>query len=58
MCLYLLVMHEKQNESVFLFPPLKWDTLSAEFVPVSGKQLSYVAAYKAFKKLLAETREN
>ena len=23
MCLYLLVMHEKQNESVFLFPPLK-----------------------------------
>ena len=54
MCLYLQVLDCKSNEVLYLFPPLVWDTSLREWRPKVGAQLSYSAAYAAFKKLLVK----
>ena len=56
MCLYLETMGfsevDASIEHVFLFPPLRWDTLAREWVPSYHKKVTYSAVYTQFKKLL------
>ena len=55
MCLYIQLLNlEISSETLYLFPPLVWDTSTCEWRPKINAKLSYSAAYVAFKKLLCK----
>jgi len=54
LCIYLHKMgFDNCPGEVYLFPPLAWDAKAREHGIVTGKKLSYAAAYKCFKTLLS-----